>query len=62
MECAIRTRIMEFLNVPSSEDSMVFTASRGATFKLLADACPWSTNSRLVTMYDYESESVGWME
>ncbi|KAI5075722.1 hypothetical protein GOP47_0009798 [Adiantum capillus-veneris] len=62
MECAIRARIMEFLNVPSSEYSMVFTASRGATFKLLADAYPWSTNSRLVTMYDYESESVGWME
>lgn len=62
MECAIRTRIMEFLNVPSSEYSMVFTASRGATFKLLADAYPWSTNARLVTMYDYESESVGWLE
>lgn len=62
MECAIRARIMEFLNVPSSEYSMVFTASRGATFKLLADAYPWSSNTRLVTMYDYESESVGWME
>eukprot|EP00250_Pteridium_aquilinum_P019341 c24392_g3_i1 orf=809-3880(-) len=62
MECAIRTRIMEFLNVPSSEYSMVFTASRGATFKLLADAYPWDDSARLVTMYDYESESVGWME
>ncbi|MCO5590778.1 hypothetical protein L7F22_044753 [Adiantum nelumboides] len=62
MECAIRARIMEFLNVPSSEYSMVFTASRGATFKLLADAYPWNNNARLVSMYDYESESVGWME
>ncbi|KAH7291521.1 hypothetical protein KP509_29G020300 [Ceratopteris richardii] len=62
MEYAIRIRIMEFLNVPIHEYSMVFTVSRGATFKLLADAYPWSSNGRLVTMYDYESESVGWME
>ncbi|KAH7426897.1 hypothetical protein KP509_10G021100 [Ceratopteris richardii] len=62
MEYAIRARIMEFLSLPVSEYSMVFTSSRGATFKLLADAYPWSSSSHLVTMYDYESESVGWME
>lgn len=61
VECDIRKRIMEYLNIQDTDYSMVFTASRGATFKLLADAYPFETCPRLITMYDYESESVGWM-
>ncbi|KAH7388534.1 hypothetical protein KP509_16G080600 [Ceratopteris richardii] len=59
VECDIRKRIMGYLNIQESEYNMVFTASRGASFKLLADVYPFSTARRLVTMYDYESESLG---
>ncbi|MCO5571637.1 hypothetical protein L7F22_025383 [Adiantum nelumboides] len=61
VECSIRQRIMDYLNIQDSDYSMVFTASRGASFKLLADAYPFNTVRRLVTMYDYESESLGWL-
>ncbi|KAH7295239.1 hypothetical protein KP509_27G039100 [Ceratopteris richardii] len=61
VECDIRKRIMTYLNISESDYSMVFTASRGSSFKLLADAYPFETCNRLITMYDYESESVSWM-
>ncbi|KAH7352581.1 hypothetical protein KP509_19G052700 [Ceratopteris richardii] len=61
VECDIRKRIMNYLNIQENEYSMVFTASRGAAFKLLADVYPFDTARRLVTMYDYESESLGWL-
>ncbi|GLJ29376.1 hypothetical protein SUGI_0579260 [Cryptomeria japonica] len=40
---------------------MVFTVSRGSAFRLLAESYPFQQNRRLLTMYDYESESVNWM-
>ncbi|KAI5063825.1 hypothetical protein GOP47_0020495 [Adiantum capillus-veneris] len=61
VECYIRKRIMDYLNIQDTDYSMVFTASRGASFRLVADAYPFSTARRLVTMYDYESESLGWL-
>eukprot|EP01018_Ginkgo_biloba_P001366 Gb_04232 [translate_table: standard] len=60
-ECDIRNRIMEYLNIPESEYSMVFTVSRGSAFRLLAESYPFHQNRRLLTMFDYDSESVNWM-
>eukprot|EP00252_Welwitschia_mirabilis_P009277 TRINITY_DN21730_c0_g1_i1.p1 TRINITY_DN21730_c0_g1~~TRINITY_DN21730_c0_g1_i1.p1 ORF type:complete len:1015 (-),score=241.37 TRINITY_DN21730_c0_g1_i1:172-3216(-) len=61
LEHGIRCRIMDYLSVPENEYSMVFTVSRGSAFKLLADSYPFHQSRRLLTMYDYESESVNWM-
>ena len=61
LEKGIYRRIMSYLKINEDEYSMVFTASRGASFKLLADAYPFQKCNRLLTMYDYESESVGMM-
>ncbi|GLJ25950.1 hypothetical protein SUGI_0497440 [Cryptomeria japonica] len=60
-ELDIRNRIMDYLSIPQSEYSMVFTVSRGSAFNLLAEAYPFHQNRRLLTMYDYESESINWM-
>ncbi|KAH9299980.1 hypothetical protein KI387_011563 [Taxus chinensis] len=60
-EYDIRHRIMEYLNIPEAEYGMVFTVSRGSAFRLLAESYPFQHNKRLLTMYDYESESVNWM-
>lgn len=57
----VRGRIMDYLSIPQSEYSMVFTVSRGSAFKLLAEAYPFHQNRRLLTMFDYESESLNWM-
>lgn len=57
----IKTRIMDYLNIPESEYGLVFTVSRGSAFKLLAECYPFQTNKRLLTMFDYESQSVNWM-
>ncbi|GLJ32288.1 hypothetical protein SUGI_0649750 [Cryptomeria japonica] len=40
---------------------MVFSFSRGSAFNILAEAYPFHQNRRLLTMYDYESESIDWM-
>lgn len=61
VEHDIKTRIFEFLNIPESEYGLVFTVSRGSAFKLLADAYPFHTNRRLLTMFDHESQSINWM-
>ncbi|KAG2545645.1 uncharacterized protein LOC120649651 [Panicum virgatum] len=57
----IRTRIMDYLNIPESEYCLVFTVSRGSAFRLLAECYPFGTNKRLLTMFDHESQSVNWM-
>lgn len=61
IEKNLRKRIMEYLSIPSSDYTMVFTVSRGSAFKLLAESYPFHQNRRLVTVYDYESQSVNWM-
>lgn len=57
----IKSRIMEYLNIPENEYGLVFTVSRGSAFKLLAESYPFHTNKRLLTMFDHESQSVNWM-
>ncbi|KAL1824349.1 hypothetical protein ACET3Z_011127 [Daucus carota] len=61
MEHDIKTRIMDYLNIPENEYGLVFTVSRGSAFKLLADSYPFQTNKKLLTMYDHESQSVNMM-
>lgn len=57
----IKTRIMDYLNIPENEYGLVFTVSRGSAFKLLSESYPFETNKRLLTMFDHESQSVNWM-
>ncbi|XP_010558475.1 PREDICTED: uncharacterized protein LOC104827111 [Tarenaya hassleriana] len=61
LEHDIKTRIMDYLNIPESEYGLVFTVSRGSAFKLLAESYPFHTNKKLLTMFDHESQSVSWM-
>ncbi|KAK8556796.1 hypothetical protein V6N13_064799 [Hibiscus sabdariffa] len=61
VEYDIKSRIMDYLNIPEHEYGLVFTVSRGSAFKLLADSYPFQTNKKLLTMFDYESQSVSWM-
>lgn len=61
LEYDIKTRIMDYLNIPENEYGLVFTVSRGSAFKLLAESYPFHTNKKLLTMFDYESQSVNWM-
>ncbi|KAJ8422427.1 hypothetical protein Cgig2_003007 [Carnegiea gigantea] len=61
VENDIKTRIMDYLNIPENEYGIVFTVSRGSAFKLLAEAYPFHTNKKLLTMFDHESQSVNWM-
>lgn len=61
VEAYIRRRIMRYMNISESEYSMVFTASRGTAYKLLAESYPFHTNKGLLTVYDYESDAVSWM-
>uniref|UniRef100_A0A2P2MLU4 Uncharacterized protein MANES_13G130600 n=1 Tax=Rhizophora mucronata TaxID=61149 RepID=A0A2P2MLU4_RHIMU len=61
VEHDIKTRIMDYLNIPENEYGLVFTVSRGSAFKLLAESYPFHTNKKLLTMFDYESQSVNWM-
>lgn len=61
MEHDLKTRIMDYLNIPENEYGLVFTVSRGSAFKLLAESYPFHTNKRLLTMFDHESQSVNWM-
>ncbi|XP_020590031.1 uncharacterized protein LOC110031257 [Phalaenopsis equestris] len=57
----IKTRIMEYLNTPENEYSLVFTASRGSAFQLLAESYPFESNKKLLTLFDHESQSVNLM-
>ncbi|KAI4321014.1 hypothetical protein MLD38_034438 [Melastoma candidum] len=57
----IKSRIMEYLNIPENEYGLVFTVSRGSAFKLLAKSYPFHTNKHLLTMFDHESQSLNWM-
>ncbi|KAL2903528.1 Molybdenum cofactor sulfurase [Bienertia sinuspersici] len=52
---------MDYLNIPENEYGIVFTVSRGSAFKLLAEAYPFHTNKKLLTMFDHESQSMNWM-
>ncbi|KMT08752.1 hypothetical protein BVRB_6g134780 [Beta vulgaris subsp. vulgaris] len=61
VEHDIKTRIMDYLNIPENEYGIVFTVSRGSAFKLLAEAYPFHTNKKLLTMFDHESQSLNWM-
>lgn len=61
VEYDIKTRIMDYLNIPENEYGLVFTVSRGSAFKLLAESYPFHTNKKLLTMFDHESQSVNWM-
>ncbi|XP_023729042.1 uncharacterized protein LOC111876701 [Lactuca sativa] len=61
VEYDIKSRIMDYLNIPESEYGLVFTVSRGSAFKLLAESYPFHTNKKLLTMFDHESQSVNWM-
>lgn len=61
MESAIRDRIFRFLNMSQEDYTMVLTANSTSAFKLLAEAYPFHSNKRLLTVYDYESESVSTM-
>ncbi|XP_062097294.1 uncharacterized protein LOC133803315 [Humulus lupulus] len=61
VEYDIKSRIMDYLNIPENEYGLVFTVSRGSAFKLLADSYPFQTNKKLLTMFDHESQSVNWM-
>ncbi|TQD97753.1 hypothetical protein C1H46_016619 [Malus baccata] len=61
VEHDIKTRIMDYLNIPEHEYGLVFTVSRGSAFKLLAESYPFGTNKKLLTMFDHESQSVNWM-
>ncbi|KAJ7952898.1 Molybdenum cofactor sulfurase [Quillaja saponaria] len=61
VEHDIKTRIMDYLNIPENEYGLVFTVSRGSAFKLLAESYPFQTNKKLLTMFDHESQSVTWM-
>ncbi|KAI4388398.1 hypothetical protein MLD38_000728 [Melastoma candidum] len=57
----IKSRIMEYLNIPENEYGLVFTFSRGSAFKLLAESYPFQAGKKLLTMFDHESQSVNWM-
>ncbi|KAH0900606.1 LOW QUALITY PROTEIN: hypothetical protein HID58_040109 [Brassica napus] len=57
VEHDIKTRIMDYLNIPENEYGLVFTVSRDSAFKLLAESYPFQTNKRLLTMFDHESQS-----
>ncbi|KAJ8637465.1 hypothetical protein MRB53_011732 [Persea americana] len=61
VEHDIKTRIMDFLNIPEKEYVIVFTVSRGSAFRLLAEFYPFQNNKKLLTMFDHESQSVNWM-
>lgn len=61
VEHDIKTRIMDYLNIPEHEYGLVFTVSRGSAFRLLAESYPFHTNKRLLTMFDHDSQSVNWM-
>ncbi|KAJ1436536.1 Pyridoxal phosphate-dependent transferase, major domain [Sesbania bispinosa] len=61
VEHDIKTKIMDYLNIPENEYGLVFTVSRGSAFKLLAESYPFQTNKKLLTMFDHESQSVAWM-
>nr|XP_043634128.1 uncharacterized protein LOC122605286 isoform X1 [Erigeron canadensis] len=61
VEHDIKSRIMDYLNIPENEYGLVFTVSRGSAFKLLAESYPFHTNKNLLTMFDHESQSVNWM-
>ncbi|KAK7270814.1 hypothetical protein RJT34_26256 [Clitoria ternatea] len=56
-EAAMRRRIMSFLNISENDYFMVFTANRTSAFKLLAESYQFQTSSKLLTVYDYESEA-----
>lgn len=61
-EFDIKCRVCSYLNIQESEYCIVFTASRGSAFKLLAESYPFHLKKRLLTLYDYESDAVNWME
>ncbi|KAL5705030.1 molybdenum cofactor sulfurtransferase [Ranunculus cassubicifolius] len=61
VENDIKSRIMDYLNIPENEYGLVFTVSRGSAFKLLAESYPFQTNKKLLTMFDHDSQSVNFM-
>ncbi|XP_076922717.1 uncharacterized protein LOC143584580 [Bidens hawaiensis] len=61
VEHDIKTRIMDYLNIPETEYGLVFTVTRGSAFKLLAESYPFHSNKKLLTMFDHESQSLNWL-
>ncbi|GAB4858671.1 hypothetical protein Ancab_010143 [Ancistrocladus abbreviatus] len=57
-ESAVKSRILSFLNISEDDYSVVFTANRTAAFKLLADAYPFQSSRKLLTVYDHKNEAV----
>ncbi|CAI0547042.1 unnamed protein product [Linum tenue] len=57
LESAMKKRVMSFLNISAKDYSMVFTANRTSAFKLLAESYPFKSSSKLLSVYDYESEA-----
>ncbi|KAL6986146.1 hypothetical protein U1Q18_019513 [Sarracenia purpurea var. burkii] len=57
-ESKLRKRIMGFMNISEDDYSMIFTANRSSSCKLLGESYPFHCNKNLLTVYDYESEAV----
>ncbi|EFJ07806.1 hypothetical protein SELMODRAFT_42315, partial [Selaginella moellendorffii] len=58
LQSELRSRVLDYLNVGDGSYSAVFTASKRAAFALVADCYDFRARSKLVTVYDHESESV----
>ncbi|CAM6038788.1 unnamed protein product [Sphagnum compactum] len=61
LEFDIQRRIMKYMNISESDYIMVFTTSRSSAYKILAESYPFGAYSRLLTVYDYQSEAMSLM-
>lgn len=61
LECTIKNRIREFLNISEEDYSVILTSNRTSAFKIIAESYPFGSHKKLVTVYDHESESIGEM-
>lgn len=57
-ESSVKKKIMTFLKISADDYFMVCTSNRTTAFSLVAETYPFQSNSRLLTVYDYESEAV----
>ncbi|ONK56723.1 uncharacterized protein A4U43_C10F12090 [Asparagus officinalis] len=58
LESAINRRVMDFLKISDEEYTMVCTANKTSSFRILAESYPFQSNKKLLTVYDHESEAV----
>ncbi|KAJ7562588.1 hypothetical protein O6H91_03G075700 [Diphasiastrum complanatum] len=61
MEYDLSKRIRNHFKVSDTEYGMVFTTDHASAFKLLGDSFSFSSNTRLLTVYDHENDSVNLM-